>query len=261
MKKLMIAALGLAVAGGVYGACTEASTSTDDYVVYQFKASLKTTKGVALTGASGSVCGEGGSANDIYRTKDSIKLSGWLYPSTDNCTCDGWAANTEAVVWDTKRKVNLDSAVFSFALDSSTPNVMGKKCTEAEAFWTLTGTFKHGDQRSQTITLYGAGMGKFTQKNKTFSLSGNAAGTMGASYDLKVKSTKNDDAWMCQASQVSKCDAVWCDGDAMVDSDTVAYGTWSMKYHKSMSRKYTESPDVKSLTVPSYVTKALASGN
>lgn len=256
MKKLMIATLGLAVAGSVFGDCAEASKETNEYPVYQFKASLKTTKGVALAGGAGSVCGEGGGANDIYRTKDAIKLSGWLYPAVDNCTCDGWALDgAEAVVWDTKRKANLDDAKFTFSFG---PNVMGKKCTEAEAFWKLEGEFAYGSQRTQKIELYGAGMGTFSRKNATFSLSGNVAGFMGASYDLKVKSTKAEDAWMCQASQVSKCDAVWCDGDTMVDSDTVAYGTWSMKYNKSMSRKYTASPAVKSLTVPSYVTKALA---
>ena len=251
----MIAATVVAMGASVFADCAEPDKDPAGlYPVYQFKAALKTTKGVAagVEGAAG-ICGEPTPGSvDVYRTKDSIALAGWLY-AAENCTCDGWIE--KALVWETKRKVQLTDAAFAFGLAEGTPNVIGKKCTEAEAFWTLTGTFNYGAQRAQTITLYGAGLGSFARKTATFSLSGNAAGTMSASYDLKLtaKQLEKLGAEACEASKVSKCDAVWCDDEDPIDSDTVVFGTWSMKYNKSMTTKYNKTLKVSALTFPTYV--------
>ncbi len=253
MKKLMIAAVTTAMVGGAFAAPTCAPEETqpeveDVALVYSFKATVKTTKGLAQKGYSitgnGTQCAPGDTTNvdcTVLRTKDSTKFEGWVYLCDNACALDTFSA----VVWDSKRKVQLNDAAFTKTL----LNVMGKKQTEAEYAWTFAGTADYGDDRAQAYALTGAGLGKFDVKNVRYSsFSGNFAGTAAASYDLKTKVAEAV-LCACEPSKVWACD----DLATLTDSETVAYGSWTLKYNSSASKKYLANGYLK---VPSYVTIA-----
>lgn len=237
MKKLMIA---VAVAAIGAGAFADNCTPTPGVLVYQLSMTVKTTKGViAKAGSAGNVCTPGGgqgqaAACTILRAKDTTKFSGWIYDCQD--VCNLIEAGT-VVAWDSKRKVQLNNAAFT----TTFLNVMGTKKKDAEWAWTFAGEADYSANGfgTQAYALTGAGYGKFDGKKYT-SFSGNFAGTTGASFALNSKTC-------CDPSQVWKCDAL----TALVDSDTVAFGTWAVKYNASASKKYKNDGTLK---VPNYVT-------
>ena len=250
MKKLMfVAALATSFAAVAENVCApgEDPVVTEPTLVYSFKASVKTTKGLTYTGTymdGQTVCtpGEETPTKAIIRTKDSTKFQGWIYDCT--ATCDT-IANGTAVVWDSKRKAQLNGAAF----DTKFINVMGKKQSEAEWAWEFAGAANYGDDNLvQEYALTGAGLGKFnTKKGFYTSFSGNFAGAATASFDLSKKTT-------CDPSQIWKCDKL----DELGDSDTVAYGTWSAKYDASASKKYAKNAYLK---VPAYVSYEIIGNN
>lgn len=246
MKKIIaiaaIAAVGTSFASG--GNCTPDAPNTDCALVYSFKASVKTTKGIVRTqSTSGGVCAPGESGCVVLRTKDSTKWEGWIYDCS--CSCD-LASTGSFVAWDSKRKGEITSAT----LETEFINVMGKKQNEAEWLFNFTGTVENlGDAAlSQEIEAKFAGLGKYdVKKDRYASFSGSFAGKMGASYDLaKAKKSNTDEGCDCTPSQVYAC----ADLDALNDSETVAYGTWTVKYNSSASKKYLKDG---SLKVPGYV--------
>ena len=247
MKKLMF----VAALATTFAAVADDTPCTPDPVdpvaqalVYSFKASVKTTKGLAYTGTymeGQTVCtpGDEKTYKTIIRTKDSTKFQGWIYDCTTTCNTIG---SGSVVVWDSKRKAPLTGAAFT----TTFLNVMGKKQAEAEWAWTFTGAATYDDTRVQSYELTGAGLGKFSAKKGYYtSFSGNFAGTASASYDLS-KNAAN--IHICDPSQISKCDAL----TTLVDEETVAYGTWSAKYDASASKKYVKN-GTDGLKAPTYV--------
>lgn len=252
MKKLMIAALGLAVANvwAVNGDCgpkDEAETK-NCAAVYAFKANVKTTKGLVLGEGAGSLCGKGDSC-EVIRVKDSTKWQGWIY---DCCRCDV-VDGGDVVLWDSKRKGQIEEATIT----TSFLNVIGKKQSDAEWMFTLTGTVNNldneDDNLNQAITAATfAGFGKYSEKKGYYtSFSGNFAGSMAAPFDLAAaKKASTSENCACDPSKVWKC----ADLDELFDDvvDTVAYGTWTVKYNASASKKYLNK-GVNGLKVPDYV--------
>jgi len=243
MKKLMFAALA-AVSMGVMAEndCTPFVPPTvDPTLVYAFKASVKTTKGVTsslTTIDPGSICEPGsGSVTttaSILRAKDTTAWAGWIYDCT--ATCDT-IKNGSVVAWDSKRKAQINDAAFAWDILGI---LQGKKV--AEGAWTFTGTAQYDSVRAQTIEVRGAGYGVYTAKKGYYtSFCGNFAGKMSASYDLSKKAVN------CDPSQYWEC----TDLTTLVDADTVAFGTWSMKYNASASKKFAANG---TLAVPAYVT-------
>ena len=234
MKKLMIVAA-LAATAGAYadpGACIP-EEKENVARVYQVKMTVKTTKGTTDTADKSSTCNP--ESEGVLRVKDSTKFEGWIY---DCDVCNAVESGTVAM-WDSKRKAPFKSAAF----ETTFLNVIGKSKKDAEWAWVFGGTVTYGKDNAveQTYTLTGAGYGKYDKKNEFYkSFSGYFAGTATASYDLKSEN--------CDPSQVWKCD----DLDTLTDSDdTVAFGTWSVKYSKSASKKY-QKGGVNSLKHPSY---------
>lgn len=211
----------------------------DQAYVYAIKFSVKTTKGVATgtkaTQGQGSQCVPGtvipGSCL-VYRTKDSTAFQGWIYDCEPTC---GSIATGSIILWDTKRKVELEDAAFSDA--DNFIHVMGKNDTEAEWLFGITGNsvyevLEDGTSRAQLWTLTCAGLGKYDTKNDRYaSFSGNFAGTATAPYDLKTNKTKYDCA--CDPAICYEC----ADLLTPLTADTVAYGTWSASYNASASKK------------------------
>lgn len=242
MKKI-IAIAAIAAVGTTFAANCAPDAATDCALVYSFKASVKTTKGVFVKGGSGALCAPSGACT-IVRTKDSTKWEGWIYDC--NCGCD-LASTGTFVAWDSKRKGQIDNA----QMDLGFINVMGKKQNEAEWYFNLTGNVLNlgEDNFAQDINAAFAGLGKYDVKNERYSsFSGSFAGKMSASFDLsKAKKTGDDgQGCECEPSQIWEC----TDLDTLVDQDTVAYGTWTVKYNSSASKKYVKDGTLK---VPTYV--------
>lgn len=244
MKKLMFAAVA-ALSMGAFAENTCAPVDpiiVDPTLVYAVKMNVKTTKGVTVSvteGDAGTICapGEITVSAKVIRTKDTTKFAGWIYDCTATCST---IADGSLVLWDSKRKAQIEDA----AIATTFINVMAKKQNQAEWAWTLEGTAKYDETRTQAYALTGAGVGKFsTKKGYYTSFSGNFAGTAAASYDLSKK------AKVCDPSQIWKCD----DLTTLTDSDTVAYGTWTVKYSSSASKKFAKNGYLK---VPAYVTIA-----
>ena len=255
MKKLMLAAAVLATGVAVAADCdrpiTPVPVPEGGAAVYQLKMPLKTTKGIAtLTKGStttiGGVCSRGQIVIDdsacVYRTADQINLEGLFAVCTN--TCDSLEKST-LYLWETRRKVPVDMAVVKWEF----LHIMGKNFTEAETIWAITGgNLFYEDsaagaraQRIQGIEC--AGLGKFDRNKGLYtSLSGNAVGRLTAPYDLKLRdSMVTSEAIakvVCGPSKIWTCAniAAFC-ADAKAD-DTVVYGTWSIKYNASLSKKY-----------------------
>jgi hypothetical protein len=242
MKKLMIAAAAAAMIGSVYavGDCLpEQKEPGNCAMVYSVKMTVKTTKGIAIdssTVGDGNICNPGTITTPavVIRTKDTTKFDGWIYDCS--CTCDLMSTGS-LVMWDSKRKAQLENAAFT----TTFLNVMGKKQSEAEWAWTFAGDAKYDDVRTQSYALTGAGLGKFDAKKGYYtSLSGNFAGTASASYDLGKKNHN------CDPSQIWLC----ADLTTLADSDTVAYGAWTVKYNAAASKKFLKNGYLK---LPAYV--------
>ena len=236
MKKLMLTAALMASAAAFAADCTPTVVTPDaPTLVYQFKASVKTTKGVtgSVTTDTSTICTPGQVTTDttILRAKDSTTWAGWIYDC--EATCDT-IKNGTAVLWDSKRKGQIVDAAFTWNLLQI---LKGGSVSEAE--WDLAGTATYDETRTQAIKVTGAGFGTYSAKKGFYTaFSGYFAGTMGASFDMTKKTT-------CEPSQVVEC----TDLTALVDKDTIAYGNWSIKYNASASKKYVNGV----LTVPAYV--------
>lgn len=243
MKKLMIAALAVAsISAFAANDCTpEDPVVTEPTLVYAFKASVKTTKGVSGTTITnnGSVCAPEDDVvtGTVIRVPDTTTLAGWIYDCTATCETVGTGS---VVVWDSKRKAQLKDA----AMEKIILQVIGKKQADAEFAFKLTGTFEYDATRQQALTeVIFAALGKYNKAKGFYtSFSGNFAGTAAASYDLSNKS-----AVICDPSQVWLC----TDLTTLTDADTVYYGTWSAKYNASASKAYAKNGTLK---VPAYVT-------
>lgn len=236
MKKLMIAA---AVAGIASGAFAQNSCSpTPGVLVYDVSMTVETTKGVVAKAGSGSICTPGGSSGGtgctVLRTKDKTKFAGWIYDCTDTCDL---VAQGSVLMWDSKRKYAFTSAAFA----TDFINVMGTNKKDAEWSWEFTGTVDYSANGfgTQDYTLRGSGYGKFNGKYYT-SFSGKFGGYVTPSFDLSNKSCCDPSGiWLCS-------DLTTLDNSV----NTVAFGTWSVKYNGSASKLYQKEGTLKT---PNYL--------
>ena len=236
MKKLMIVAA-LAATTVATAEADDCTPTTQPAMVYQVKMNVKTTKGVSKT-LDKSDCGPTGG---VIREKDSTKFEGWIYDCSYACNL---VESGTSVMWDSKRKAPFTSSAFT----TTFLNVFGKNQKSAEWAWTFEGTVDYAPNSDnsveQTYNLTGAGYGKFDTKKRFYkSFSGNFAGTASASLDLKSAN--------CDPSQIWKCDNL----NDLADSDTIAFGTWTVKYSKSASDKYARN-GISALKLPSYAVVA-----
>ena len=243
MKKLMLAAFAVATAGVFAANCTP-DDPVPQTLVYKYKATVKTPKGIAkyTPATPGSVCnpGQGGTeaATNVIRAKDKTKFAGWIYDC--EATCDT-VANGSVVAWDSKRKSQLNDA----AIASDFIHVIGKKQSDAEWSFKLTGTAVY-TMGEAAYDLQHAGFGKYSAKKGYYtSFSGNFAGTVDkVTYVPKFKAATADDCvpagyWLC------------ADLTAVATDDAaVAYGCWSAKVSKSASKKFAKNGYLKA---PKYV--------
>jgi hypothetical protein len=242
MKKLMIAALA-ACAFGAYADNTCAPGEVVEVaptLVYKFKATVYTPKGISRTEAAvpGSVCAPDSgteASTAVIRAKDKTKFAGWIYDCNGTCST---LKTGSMVAWDSKRKSQLNDA----QIGDGFIHVIGKKQKDAEWMWGFRGTATYNMEANYELVL--AGFGKYSAKKGFYtSFKGNFAGTVDAVTYAKAKTLEGCNPagfWLCE------------DLTTLVDDEAgVAYGSWTVKYSKSASKKFAKNGY---LSVPKYVT-------
>ena len=240
MKKLMFAAATAALVGGAFAACEPEEIEVAR--VYQVQMDVCTTKGVAVGGLqTGSVCDPETSCV-VMRGKDMTVLRGYLYICDSVCELSDYST----MMADARRKALFEDAAFEWDF----LNIIGANGTDAECAWTFRGTVVYNEEQAGEYELRGAGYGVFNKDDLCYDdLSGNFAGIATAPFDLTA------DVFMtecgCQPSQVLKCDC-YIDFEFM-DENTVAFGTWKMKYNPEITKAYMASGEyalLESLVAP-----------
>lgn len=238
MKKLMIVAAATALVGVASAfdcqLVTPNTPSVQTAAVHAWKFKGKTTEGVkvgkTIAGSSGSDCviGTPSTTDTCYiRVPASLAIQGYTY-ICDNC-CDafkaGTAGYTAAEFYATKpHKSGLTSTItFDVA------HIIGKtaKQYEAEGDATFVTT---AQGISEQYALRFAGLGSYDLKKGTpTSISGNFAGKVTSPYYVDSRTH------VCAPADYWTCAPIFA-GDPTAAS--VAYGTWSVKYNSSASKKF-----------------------
>jgi len=214
MKKLMMIAAAMTIAGSAFAACQDGPTNTVGYcaLVYKVKMNLKTTKAKTLSGYY-----DKSDCEDVdavcYREKGSIALNGYAYAC--ECSCEGFMS-AAVTLWD-KKKVYY---TYEDTLGWSVLNIFGKNSKKVEGSWTLTS--------DPLYFLVGSGFGSFDPKSYLIkNISGNVAG-FGAP-PVCIEDCEDESA------AAYDCDDVF--EDMVSELPTVYFGTWSYRYSKSDSNK------------------------
>ena len=223
MKKLMIAAAAAAMIGGVQAACEDPVAPTPDpvdcAVAYNFKATLTTTveKWGKITYKEGDECEgyEKVTVYSCYREKGKKTLNGYYYAC--ECACD--LADTDAfglALWDAKTKCLDEEA----AIEWDILQTFGTKFDKVEAMFYLA---------TADGEFYAAGMGSVdTKKEIVKSISGDIVGMIAAPECTDDCNDVEEDL---------RFGSVCEDADILDEASTVAYGSWSLKYNSSLSKK------------------------
>gem|GEM_PF-3195072 len=260
MKKLMIAAAAAAMIGGVYadstcaepgtpGPCDSTSCAPQAWV-YQWQFKGKTATGALIKGTttttsvSGGTCSEGSSSTvttcgEAIRVPGSLAIVGYTYHCDVECYDFDASLLTpyKSQFYGTKP---LKSEVepykvlgASFVKRVDVAHVIGKSASQYELagqaefdFGTATGS-----DISQKYTLTFAGFGSYDKKYKRVkSVSGNFAGLQNPPrYAKTICGTR------CPPADFWDCCCLTYAG--LPTEDSVAYGSWSVKYNSSATKK------------------------
>lgn len=203
MKKLMLIAAAVTIVGGAFAQCSDPEV-TNCSLVYDFKASLKTTAGKAYSGDCEDLC---------YRATGSKSFKGYIY--TCECECTNFMYAATYYLYDKKSDTELFGAPTWQYL-----NAIGKKSTDAEGFVIFGG---YGG------VLYAAGHGKFDDAGLLKSMSGDLAGYLYPPYCAE----------QCSDGEYAVAYPA-CSWQESYGVMTPAFGSWSIKYNKSLSSKYSQ---------------------
>jgi len=242
----MIAGAVAAMTAGAFAALCEPEDPVVEQVarIYQMQLNVYTTRGYMATSTiagQGSICEPGTPTETctVFRGKDKTVIRGYIYICQNLCKLDDY---TTAFV-DSKRKAAFgsfdDNGFTSTAeLEWKLLNFMGSKFKDVEAAWNFTGSITYtylGADATQTYSLTGAGYGQVGSGATIFAdkLSGNFAGTASASFDTYNK-VASDCA--CEPSKVLTCEGY--DTLDYAALDTVAFGSWKMKFNANDSKAY-----------------------
>ena len=226
MKKLIVIALAI---------CGMSVMAASEYMVYDFTMSAKTTKAKGKTSTS---CGD----EYVWRDSGAQKVRGVIA----GCGCpsilaNGSCENALVLLWNETTKQQITNYTFSTWVVQR----IGKKGEKAEHMAKIeTDEFE--------VTLAGLG----TYKSDHVSVSGNFAGVAAAPYLLTRGSctacavTPDTED---QTVAVAPCEDGIC--TAADNSDTTPfYGSYSLKYNQSKSKKASKSGiTAKVLGTPAYV--------
>ena len=250
MKKLMIAAVVAAVAGGTFAAnCGPGVEPVKESAwVYQWKFTGKTTEGanVADVEVKGNCGPQVIPAGCTIRAPASLKIQGYTYFCNPGCSSDFFPKFAEGleVFWQTKPfKTSLAGGV-----TTEICHIIGRAAKKCEVYGTAAfdGAFGWDEKEQKPIgrihyDIAYAGLGKMAQtdsRKHVTSVSGNFAGTL--SQPWLVTSTK------CALAGYWNC----ADLSLVCTDPSVVYGKWSAKYKYAASENYVNG---KMIALPSWV--------
>lgn len=253
MKKLMIAVAAAAMVGAASAACKPGENKpTYDATVYSVKISLKTPKGELCGGktGSGSACAPGEKGADGYvRTPSTYALQGYFANCSEACDILQKFTQNDIALWNTREKLFLVDPVYKVDFI----HVLSKSQKNAEIKFTLSGTMNNAKRDAsfmRKFDLIAAGFGKYSTSADIYtSFSGNVVGTVSKVYYPKaVKDAAGK--WYCPEAGFWLCTPGAC-GTELKDKESVAYGTFAIKYNASASKKMAAGTLP---SIPSYVT-------
>ncbi len=218
MKKLLMFAAAMTIVGGAY-AQDGCNPGDEDYgttycaLVYNVSASLKTTIARSLnpTVCDAAVC---------YRDVGSMRVKGYLYICA--CDCEGEAfQNAVLTAWDSKGNV----VAFENLIEWPILHRIGRTAQKVEALGNL--------EVGETDGFVLAGFGQYDNRNdRVSSISGLMIGV--------IEGPQCEVANLCEPSDYTPAVPVdLCFDIALTDvTETIAYGTFSIKYNSVASRRY-----------------------
>ena len=255
MKKLMIAAAAAAMIGGAYadsvcaepGGVTPPDTSCKPQAwVYQWQFKGKTGTGALIKGETikGGVvdngsCAESGRNPDVVTCGEVVRVPGSLAIVAYSYICDKECYDLDSALitphasqyYGTKP---LKSQLYtdSFVQSIDVAHVIGKKANQYELAGTVAFNFTDIGQK---YTLVFAGFGSYDAKNRRMnSVSGNFAGLQDVPRYAKTF-TCNGVTTRCPVADWYDCCTL---GYAGLPAEySVAYGSWSVKYNSSATKK------------------------
>lgn len=276
MKKLMIAAAAAAMIGGAYaalpGSCTDPTVKPDDptnpcftqTLVYQWQFKGKTGTGAIIResettkipGTQGGTCVDGETPSELVSTTcEVIRVPGSLsiVAYTYLCKAECWAfepgkgmlTNPEKEQWYAtkplkslvapyrKAKADIEANGGSYFIKQiDVAHVIGKSASQYELAGKVEFDFPINDI-GQKYALTFAGFGSYDKKNlRVTSVSGNFAGTQTPPRYPKV----GCDGLRCPPATYWECCPLQF--SVFTEKPSVAYGTWSVKYNSSATKKF-----------------------
>jgi hypothetical protein len=212
MNKLVMMAVALVAAASSYAQCTPGE---DPVVgpcaqVYTVEMTLKTTTAKSGSVETGDACTPG-STSVCYRVISSKSYKGYYYNCT--CGCDEFVNNT----LDVYNKKTDEMLVTAGTIDWDILGRIGKKNAEVEASGDVDGI------------IYLQGFGKYDSKNdRISSISGNVQTWYLAAPACTVDCAPGATAYPGDL----------CDPSIPLSVGTIGYGSFSIKYNSSASKKY-----------------------
>ena len=241
MKKLMIAMAAVGLAGVTLAAnnCVPNNTPptvTDYAAVFAWKFTGKTTTGVLIKSAGTPAA----AANNCtpaqqavqgqtcaVRVPGSVAIQGYTYVC--NTCCDVFKDTTGAVAPDKFYMTQPFKTGLATQMSIDVAHIIGRTARQYEAKGVVKFTVNEAGV-NQVYDLTFAGLGNYDQTKKIpTSISGNFAGTVKAPYYIAPGACVPASWWQC-------LDTVLPTGDATEES--VAYGTWSVRYNAGASNAY-----------------------
>ncbi len=237
MKKLIVAAA-LVAAAGAQAACLDGETPTPAtsgvaVYVWQFKGKTATAVPVTSTEVTGGGC------VDVTTTTSgcAIRVPGALAIQAYTYICDYWCESFDTLLagsptqflatkpW--KSTVYEKSDIFTIDV----AHLIGKKATQYELEGVAKFAFDNAADLQEVFELTFAGFGSYNKKTGLVtSVSGNFAGKQTPPrYNGKIGTLACPpaDYWNCQTLVFA----------GHPEDPSVAYGTWTVKYNASYSKK------------------------
>lgn len=240
MKKLMIAAAAAAMVGGSFASCVDPTEpeAANCASVYEVKLILKTLGAKQKTTTTKIECEDPVTSSACFMVNGTRKYSGIIASCECVCSAESAVADAKFYFWATHAQVSYCDATLCFsdvvrfgAAASSSSKKVATKIAIA----------------SDPIDLVGAGFGTYDWKNgRLLSLNGYIAGLV----DAPVCSVKCADPQVAYGFNL-------CDDETMQPDAVPAYGTWTVKYNSTASRKYmNNSTYVEQNLLPTYYKSA-----
>lgn len=237
MKKLMIAAALAATVGGAYAGCIEPEDPTPENCasVYNVTVSLKTLNAKAKKFVNRQDCEDPETGVNCYLVSGTRKYAGVIASCECECSDTTVVVGPKFYFWGVTEKTAYPDATAELANAIRFGGATVKASKKVAATLTL---------NSDSIALTGAGIGSYNAKiGRASTISGYIAGLVNAPL-CPVK---------CEDPQTAYGFSLCGDVDEITPDAVPAYGSWSVKFNASASKKYAkDSTYVESKMLPKY---------